>query len=280
MSEDSNAAAIITAIREEHLTGADNLLGDGSLVTAVTPADFTRQTIDLERFLDSPRRARGTTTVYDAAGFTAAVRQREVIPATVYGDEERMALVAVLNDDTGGEIGWRDYRVDLALRRTPEWNHWKANQGLGAQERFAETVEEGLAEIEEPEPATMLELAQTFHATTTSRFKKGARLQSGQVQVQYEEEVDAKAGTAGTILIPETFTLIVRPFFGAERFRVKAWLRFRLLAGKFEIGYKLDRPDEVERQAFVALRDAVGEELARTVIAGRPPASPELIPAP
>lgn len=280
MADHTDAEAIIEATRQENLTKAAELATD--VLTVVTPDGYNRRTIDLEPYRPVPRRPRGTTTVYDADGFVAAVKQREYeeFPAVVYGDEERMALVAVLNDDIAGENGWRDYRVDLALRRTPEWNHWKNHQGLGPQERFAETVEEGLDEIEEPDPATMLELAQTFHATTTSRFKKGARLQSGQVQVQYEEEIDAKAGTAGTILIPETFTLIVRPFFGAERFRVKAWLRFRAVAGKFEIGYKLDRPDEVERQAFVTLRDQVGESLSRSVIAGRPPTAPEPIPAP
>lgn len=240
------------------------------------PPDWSTTLHDPERTADAPRRPVATVQVHDAASFAAAVTRRqdeENYTPVVYADEETLALVAVLNDDQHGRGGWRDHRVELALRRTVEWTHWKNADGrLLEQEDFAEFIEAGLTEIQDPPPATMLELAQTFQASTAGRFKGGTRLQTGVRQFLYEEEVDASAGPGGTIAIPETIKLAVRPFYGSDRYQVDARFRYRLRTGHLTLGYKLDRPHEVERSAFTAVRDGVAELLKDVdVIAGRAP---------
>lgn len=247
----------------------------GSVEGVALPPGWTWQKNDHERLAATPRRARGVSHVHDAASFVAAVTRRRLPDVTpvVYADEENLALVAVLNDDEADAAGWRDYRVELSLRRTPEWGLWKGADGkLLGQEAFAEHVEDGLGELRHPEPAVMLELAQTFHATSAATFKGGHRLQSGARQFRYEEAVEASAGTAGTIEVPERLTLVVKPFYGSPAYEVTALFRFRLSRDNFTLGYKLDRPHEVERAAFGDVREAVGAGLPDAgIIAGPVP---------
>lgn len=238
----------------------------------VTPPGWQPSLQDQETLLAAPRQARGYVAVHSAAGFTAAVEQRRDGKIGLYADEEKMQLVAVLNDDHGAKPGWRDHLVTLELRRTPEWKHWTAASGaLLGQDAFAEHIESGLDELITPEPAVMLDLAQTFQATTAARFKSGKRLSSGATQFIYDEDIDATAGAAGQLAMPEEFELSVRPFFGAPKYAVRARFRFRLNQGNLTLGYALVRPDDIERAAFKAIVDIVEEDLEESPIDGRAP---------
>jgi uncharacterized protein YfdQ (DUF2303 family) len=241
-----------------------------------SPPGWSDIEMDMERYASEPRRPKGTVSVHDAASFTLAVTRntpdRDVPNTPVYADEERMALVAVLNDDEQGEAGWRDHRVELKLRRRPEWEHWLSLDGkLVDQETFALHIEEGLAEIQAPPAADMLDLAQTISGATKGTFKGGARLKDGARAFQFEEEIEAKAGAAGTMAIPEEFTLAVRPFFGSDTWSLMARFRFQLRSGELSLGYRLVRPGDVERAAFTAVAGAVQEALSADLIAGVAP---------
>lgn len=204
---------------------------------------------------ENPRRLRGTVNVHDGASFVAAINQRvEEGGATVYADEEKRALVAILNDDGIDYPGWRDATVSLALRETPEWTRWKAGSGhLGEQETFALRIEDGAPEIVDPAPAVMLDIAQSFRATNEVKFKQTGRLANGETQFAYEENIAASAG-AGSISIPESFELGVVPFIGGDQpYAVTARLRYTLRGGELKIGYQLVRPEDVERDAFNAV---------------------------
>lgn len=230
--------------------------------------------VDKRAEWEGPRRAKGTIVVHDASSFVVAVNElaTEVAFCIVYRDETSSKLVAVLNERTiAGEPGWRDHRVELELTPTPEWVAWKGGAGLGSQERFAERIEDGLPEIVEPAAATMLEIAESFHATVGASFQRGARNRDGAASFVYTEQIDAKAGAAGDLTIPGTFVIVVRPFYGADSYRVEARLRYRLKAGELSIGYDLVRPAEVERDAFAGIAGQVADELSTaTHLAGRP----------
>jgi len=268
------------AIREISLASAagQHTSIAANVTTVPVPPGWDLRTIDAEQHMQTPRRSRGTVSVHDAAGFAQAVQQRvgenPDFPPVVYADEEQMSLVAVLDDDYPGEPAWRSYRVQLAVRKRPEWMHWRRADGnLMNQEAFAEHIEDGLAELVTPAPGVMLDIAQTFSASTTGRFKGGHRLADGRRQFIYEEELEASAGDSGTVAVPEIIELAVRPFFGADRFAVTARFRFRLRSGELTLGYKLDRPDDVERAAFAAIVDGAAEALGVTPIAGPAPAA-------
>lgn len=240
---------------------------DGRLYSVAVPRGWAHELIDLGELLnEEPRRARATVAVHDAPSFVAAVRQRveDETRAAVYADETKAALVCVLNDDTGTSgPAWRDHRVSLDLRKTPEWVHWlKLDGSLVDQETFASHIEDGLAELGDA-AADMLELAQTIQGMTQTRWKGGHRVASGARQFTYEEDTDAQAGANGQLAIPEKFDITLRPFIGSDRVTTTARFRFRLPrgGGEVKLGYKLDRPHDVERTAFVSVVEQVAAEL-------------------
>lgn len=244
--------------------------GDMGVLAIPLPPEWELETVDTEQWAERPRRSKGTISVHDATGFARAVRQRaDVETVALYANEETRQLVAVLNDDDVDQADWRDHRVELQLRPRPEWVHWKRLDGRYVeQEPFAEHIEHGLAELVSPPAADALQIAQTFNATISARFKSGTRLRDGSTQFQYEEDVEA---SAGLLTIPETLVLRLAPFFGADVVDITARFRFRLKAGTLTLGYLLNRPDEVERAAFASVLTTVAADLGLEPIAGVAP---------
>lgn len=261
----------------------------GEAEQVILPPGWSRQLVDHEVFAPTPRRTHGQVVVRDSDGFVQAVNQRKTGAIALYADEgdqgsydpQRLpVLVAVLNDDHGDAPGWRDHRVVLGLRRRPEWIHWRTADGrLLEQKAFATHIEDGLREIVAPSPADMLDMAQHFQATTDAKFKGGQRLATGERQFMYDETVVASAGHEGQITIPDEFLLEVAPFYGADARQVRASFRFQLRQAELQLGYKLDRPDETEREAFAELCERVASSLAVPLIAGVAPSPRNALPA-
>ena len=242
-------------------------------VADILPPGWTRHPIDTEhllRELPAPIRDRGTTTVDSAIDLVTAVQQRKNGKVSLYAQERNLAIVAVLNDSHGDEPGHGDYRVVAQLQRTPDWKAWLDGQGMHEQVDFAEFIEDHLADIVSPPAADMLELAQTFHAHTSARFSTTQRLQSGRVALTYEEHETVHAGGDRVIEIPTTFEIAVRPFYGTERVKVQARLRYRALRGNLTLGWQLNRPDEIENVIFAEQAQLAAEQLDVPVINGRP----------
>lgn len=247
----------------------DNL----ELVLVTEPPGWSRELLNLESFGPAPHRSRGTPEVIDANSFVAELRRRGHLEqaAIVYSDERRGKLVGILNDDAVGISGWRDYRVEYALSPTPEWKHWREGSGKDfGLEDFARHIEDGLDEIVSPSAADMLELAQTFHAQTDATFKQANRLATGASTIVYEENVSATAGAAGQLEIPAELSLSIAPFYGSQEVPVTAWFRYRLRSGHLVVGYKLQKPQDIERDAFAAIVGKVRELDPALVIVNGP----------
>lgn len=213
-------------------------------------------------FTDAPLRARG---VYRPATVDALIdvidRHHDPAATTIWVHQDSGRVEVVFNDSAKDAPAWRDHGAVLQLSQTPEWKHWLAKDNrLLSQNDFAEHVEDGLGEIVEPPAADMLELAQTFQAHQTANFRSGQRLQDGRVQFQYDEEIDAKAGTSGQMQIPSTFKLAISPFLGEQPYGVDARLRYRVGSGKLTIGYKLDRPHVVVDDALKKIAARLAEK--------------------
>ncbi len=221
-----------------------------------TRNDVKVHTVDLERWADEPTRARGLRRAVTAGGFVDLVNRLGDVRTIVYADLDQCELHAVLNDDVDGlTTGWRDHRVLFTPHPTPEWKLWIGGAGLKAQDEFAAILEEGETEIRNPSATVMLELAETFHASTSAKFKQAGRRRDGRTQLVYEEEIEATAGE-GMVEIPDSFTIEVRPFYGASPVEVECRLRFRVARGDLAIGYVIHRPDEIRRASFE--RDVIG----------------------
>jgi len=239
------------AIPVEHL--------DYGLIVRLRRDDEVLDVLNLEHLREEPRSVRGSARFTDASSFAAYVTRLADTRTTVWSDRERSAITAVFNDHAGPQVpGWRDHTAVFRPQTDPDWAAWIERSGkLGSSEAFAEFLEEHYAAIIEPSAADMLEIATTFQAHRSVSFSKGTRLQSGDVQLRYQEETSASAGARGNIEIPSVFTVSLAPYLGLSPVKVIARLRYRIREGNLAIGYVLHRPDEVQESAFEALTSQV-----------------------
>lgn len=255
----------------------------GDLYEVTTPAEAQRYIVDLEKFLPEPKRTRGTVYLHNQQSFAHFVNEHKVDPDThLYADRYQFRFTAVFNDagvtlvegKSSDEVvrGWGDHRAVLALKHTKEWERWAEHDGqLIGQEAFAEHIEDNLDEIVEPDAAYVLELAQTFYAHTGVEFRQAHTLASGERQFQYVETTQAGAGRQDQLTIPKEIVLGIAPFEGTQPYRLVARLRYRLAAGKLALGYKLTRPEDVEKTAFEDATAWIGEDTGIYSLLGSPP---------
>lgn len=251
MTDDAGDTQAIIDVAQEAAEPSE--LEAGRLYSLLVPAGGAHVVFDTDDRLDRPPRKTGHPTFFTAASLSEYAVLHDDEPRALYADVDNRRIVAVLNGHgaSGRGSGWGDHRATLCLRATPEWQRWMARDGkIEGQTRFAEHVEDCLADIVEPEGAVMLELAQHFQAAAKVNFRSAKQLADGQRQLVYEETIEAKAGQRGEITIPQHFVVGVAPFEGSAGYRIRARLRYRLAEGTLYIGYVLDRPDKVVRAAF------------------------------
>ncbi len=240
--------------------------------------------VSLEKFLRVPRRARATVAMMDVKSLAEYVLRYAGEGTVIFGtaDERGGGFCAVLDYHRGVSAdgaplaGWAEHRAELKLRVTPEWERWlsRASKDL-MQREFAEFLEDNAADIVVPEScstapnsAVMLDVALTLQAKSEVQFSSAQRLQNGQTQLTYNEQITAQAGAEGKLQVPARFYLSVPPFVGAERYLVGARLRYRVTGGKLTFKYELERPHKVVEAALADLRAAVEKLTGRNVIMG------------
>lgn len=235
-------------------------------------------TVDLERRRAHPASKTGDIRVNTPEALIRYARRHlNVDFSTLWGDIDGGRITVVLNDH--GDLvagqddpGWADHRASLQLDRSSEWKAWTSICGQElSQVELAEFLEEHLLEVVDPDGSTLLEITQTFHATSDVRFKSSQRLHSGEQQLIYEEDVQASAGATGQATIPTEITVALRPWVGVDPVEVKASFRFRVRAGQLVLGVKLLRLDEVSRDAVSEALAAVAAELDLDPIEGTAP---------
>lgn len=259
----TDAQDIITNAQQ---TATPQPLTPGKIVRFVTPSDADSQVVDLEQYLDAPRRKRGSVAAYTSQSLIDYVAAHQIDGTALWADVEVVQIVGVINGHTAAMSnntpGWGDHRATFTARLTPEWKAWLALDGkLHSQADFATFIEDHAADVQNPPAADLLELAKTFKATARAEFRSAIRLDNGTRQLQYVETVDAKAGQTGQFTIPDVIELGLIPFEGAEPYKVRARFRYRLTNGTLQLGVVLDRPDRVLRDAFDAVLTVVADAL-------------------
>lgn len=269
----TEADAIIDVAREStepHPVEAGKLyvVADGNSYSLV---DLTG-----DDYREFPRHKEATVTVRDVASFAHYYRKHADDWSEVYADLDRATITAVLDAHMAEADGarWQQHQVTLALRKTDPWEAWTAHSGkLMSQQVFAEFIEEHATDVaigEGISAADLIELAQKFQAATKVEFSSGHRLQSGETQLVYSETIEAKAGHRGTVEVPSQFTLALKPFDDAEGRLVLARFRYRINGGQLGLGYRLDQPDRVFREAVAEVVVKTEEELTIDIMRGSP----------
>lgn len=218
----------------------------------------------LEEHLPAPLRARGTAVLHNPDDFAQYVnRLNHPLHTTVWADAKAGRVTAVLDDHADYDVpGWRSHTAALHLQPDEDWTRWlKRNGDLGTQATFAEHLEDLRHTIVRPDAATMLEVATTLQGKRTAAFKAGTRLQTGDVQLTFEETTQARAGATGKVEIPETFVVCIAPWMGVEPVELEARLRWRVEHGALAIGYQLLRADRAALDAFSGVITHIQGEL-------------------
>jgi uncharacterized protein YfdQ (DUF2303 family) len=272
MSDQDTQAIIETAVRAAEPDALDN---DTALYSLVVPEGSQHVVIDTERLLapykPQPRRQRGQVALTTPASLVAYLNDHKIAGSKIFADWRRSTATAVLNDHAGFDAGWGDHRAVLTLMATPEWSAWTALDGKWlSQEDFAEHILATASDVVAPSAADLMEMAETFVATKSVNFKSGSRLRDGQRQLTYVEVIEAQAGPAGNVTIPESILLRLAPFDGAEPVEMGARIRYRINEGALRLGYVLDRPDLVLRTAFAGVVAGVEEQTGITALWGTP----------
>lgn len=170
------------------------------------------QTRSLEHLQTYPRRKRATSVFIEPEGFIHYLLDHKEPGTIITGDvtETTGTFGAIIDYPHAGETGtpkWGEHRSHLNLQTTPEWTRWmEHNNKTKGQTEFAEFLEDNSCDIIQPSGADLLEVALTLQAAKSVNFRQATRLQNGQVQLRYEETLDAKAGTTGQIEIPERYS--------------------------------------------------------------------------
>lgn len=246
-------------------------LEPGKVYAFNTPSGVHKVDLTGPEYRDVPERKTGTTTVRDVGSFTHYYGKHADNDSEIYADAERLTVTAVLDAHTETGPRWGGHRLHLDLRESDAWQQWTRSDGtLMSQEKFAEFIEDHLPELIEPDSATMLEIAQSLQATTSVDFQSGHRLQDGQRQLKYVETTQAKAGAKGELTIPEVFTVGLVPFDNSEGYRLTARLRYRISGSELSIGYKLERPKDVQAAAFADVLEQISGDIGVTVMTGTP----------
>lgn len=239
----------------------------GEVRAFVVPEGGDVRVIDLDKPADRnyPERKTGIFQFRHWQSFVEYVRRHGDGATEVWADVDGQSVTAVINGHEIGTPGWGDHRAVYAAVKTPAWKAWREHQGLGPALVLAEHIESWRAYIVEPSAAEMLEVVQSFKATTKAQVESGTRLSSGEVQFVYREEIQAKAGKAGQLSVPEEFTISVAPFRDSLPEGVLARVRYRLNDGVLSIGYVLDQPEQVEERAFESIVEQITDQLSEGV---------------
>lgn len=248
----------------------------------------------LEKFAAHPRRRRGTAALEDPTSFCAYVNRYKTAhtivsgTATETGGEFNAILdfhrATEITGEAGGDdagkisaAGWSEHRATYKLVPSPEWARWIAkNKETFGQEEFALFSEANADDIFVPadkgpgwpNSIQMMEVALTLQAIKQVSFASGIRLNNGQHQLTYNEQIESKAGESGNTIIPGKFALTIAPFVGSPAYLVTARLRYRISQGKVVFAYEIDRPHKVIQHAFRELQKAIATDLGQPVLAG------------
>lgn len=206
---------------------------------------------------EHPARKTGNITFTDPISLIGYLDKHGEPWTEVYADDRACTITAVINAH-GTQPGWADHKATLAVRLTDDWRDWTKYDGeLMTQTGFAEFIEDHLPNFAKPSGADMLELAQTFQATTKVDFASSQRIKSGETQLLYTEHQDATAGKKGTLAVPDTFDLGLQVFENGEAYKVTARFRYRIHDGQLRLGYRLTRPRDVLVAAFRGVVEVV-----------------------
>jgi uncharacterized protein YfdQ (DUF2303 family) len=213
------------------------------------------------KFNQHPHRKAQTVTLNTPGSFAGYFADQKQDHSRIFGNVDTAQFTAIIDYHEPGEgpANWCEHRAILTLRHSREWKIWTAASGKKmSQVEMAEFLEDNSIDIVNPSGAAMLEIASTLQARSEVAFESATRLQDGQTQFTYREEIKGTAG-AGKMSVPDSFTIKVSVFDGMPPVEIVARLRYRISSSKLVIWFDLLRADRMRDTAFQEVADYIVE---------------------
>ncbi|WDH77885.1 DUF2303 family protein [Microbacterium esteraromaticum] len=251
--EDTKTEAAVVANLQRQADGEAHEPIHAGEIYLVPDGDGSLEIVDTDEWADTPRRITANRVVTDAASFASYVNRHKTDGTEVFAHTNSASIVAVIDshEGTNRDGGWQKHRLTLSLEHSKPWLAWsRADGNWFDQDEFAEFLENRYSEVIDPDPARMIDIATTFEAKKGVDFKSGIRTDSGEVKLQFEETVKAKAGQKGELEIPKKIQLALRPYVGGPIYSIWANFRYRITASGLRLGFILERPENILDAAF------------------------------
>lgn len=245
----------------------------------VVPEGF--KALTLEKMLPVPTRKSGTTLLNDKESFVLVVNDQKTDATRLFSTTNPPTFTAVFNH-VAAEAGWCDHQAKYNAPLAVEWVTWNDIDGKAmTQVDVAQFLEANLVDVTliapnptegekgSPDGATLLEMCRTLEAKKKVDFKSSVRLADGSTQFTYNEDVQGSA-MAGTIQIPEQFSIGIPVFENGDKWRVDVRLRYRINDGQLRMWFDLIRPHKVIEVAVKELREKIATETGLKVLNGTP----------
>lgn len=301
---DENAKAAIIEITEPDtgLTTLAALMPNGAV--ASLPAAL------FDDIRETPRFRRGTAAMTSLYSFIDHVNRFGDDDSAVFADDNRSApkLTAVLDynradvthgvDDPTrvvGEYRHGKHRTTFAFPLSDEWKAWAAANGkVMAMADFALFLEDRIGDIAiagDAYPdhvarfveqnggedriagyAALIELARGLKINETANVEEAVNLSSGEGQVRFSVEHNARNQAGTTVKVPTMFFISIPVFRKGAFYRIAARLRYRKTGEGLRFWYDLWRSDLSFDHAFTEAVDKVEAETPASVFYGSPEA--------
>jgi uncharacterized protein YfdQ (DUF2303 family) len=238
---------------------------EGMGAFAFVPEGYRVQS--LKEYRTDPERVCQHVTLLTAEDFLAYWKRFKSDSSVVFGDERTATYKAIVDFHAAdGTPKWCSHMATYACPKSKEWEVWNAANGKHmSQEAFALFIEDNYPDIVKPSHAEMIQVSTNLSAKKSVNFSQATRLDNGQSQLVYQEEVKGSVETkGGSMKVPDGFTLKLPVFLGGAVYQVEARLRYRINDGKLAIWYDLHRPHKVVEAATQAvtasIRKGIGED--------------------
>lgn len=215
-----------------------------------------------------PVRVRETVTVATVESFILYLNKFKTPDTIIFADEKGREVKAIFDYHSPDHADWCAHSLVLGFTFSPEWQTWAGMNGKKFdQTGFAEFIENNLPDIVEPSGADMLEIARKIEATRNLTFKSGVRLDNGQQQLVFDEQIEGTAAN-GRLEIPQTFDIGIEVFKGDTPYRVTARFRWRIKRDSkaLELWYDLHRPHKIIEDAYKAAIARLEEQVSGNLI--------------
>jgi uncharacterized protein YfdQ (DUF2303 family) len=230
--------------------------------------------VELDLTDDEPARKAGVVSVVDVASFAAYYAKHSDIDSEVFADLDRATITAVLDANKNEGPRWQQHRLVLVMQLTEPWKTWtEHDRQFMAQQVFAEFLEDNFRDVDPAGPvkaADLLTAAQMFEATIKVDYGSASRLTTGAVTVKRIETVEQNTSRKGYLEYPEEVDLLIKPYTDADDEPISARLRHRTPADGLKLGYFLNQPERVRREAVEAVVAKTAAAIARPIMLGRP----------